>query len=35
LRRAASGRFAPDQVMQMQAAIISYIDDFKLMVILA
>src|SRR5437879_4746794 len=30
----ASGRAALDQVIQMQAAIISYIDDFKLMMIL-
>jgi DHA2 family multidrug resistance protein len=31
----ASGRAALDQVIQMQAAIISYIDDFKLMMILS
>jgi DHA2 family multidrug resistance protein len=31
----ASGRAALDQVVQMQAAIISYIDDFKLMMILS
>jgi MFS transporter, DHA2 family, multidrug resistance protein len=31
----ASGRAALDQVIQTQAAIISYIDDFKLMMILA
>jgi DHA2 family multidrug resistance protein len=30
----ASGRAALDQVIQMQSAIISYIDDFKLMMIL-
>jgi DHA2 family multidrug resistance protein len=32
---AAGGRAALDQVIQMQAAIISYIDDFKLMMILS
>ena len=32
---AASGRAALDQVIQMQAAIISYVDDFKLMMILS
>jgi DHA2 family multidrug resistance protein len=32
---AASGRAALDQVIQMQAAIISYIDDFKLMMVLS
>jgi DHA2 family multidrug resistance protein len=32
---AASGRAALDQVIQMQASIISYIDDFKLMMILS
>ncbi len=31
----ASGRAALDQVVQMQASIISYIDDFKLMMILS
>jgi DHA2 family multidrug resistance protein len=31
----AGGRAALDQVVQMQAAIISYIDDFKLMMILS
>jgi DHA2 family multidrug resistance protein len=31
----ASGRAALDQVIQMQASIISYIDDFKLMMILS
>jgi MFS transporter, DHA2 family, multidrug resistance protein len=31
----AAGRAALDQVVQMQAAIISYIDDFKLMMILS
>jgi MFS transporter, DHA2 family, multidrug resistance protein len=31
----AGGRAALDQVIQMQAAIISYIDDFKLMMILS
>jgi DHA2 family multidrug resistance protein len=32
---AASGRAALDQVIQVQASIISYIDDFKLMMILS
>jgi MFS transporter, DHA2 family, multidrug resistance protein len=32
---APSGRAALDQVIQMQASIISYIDDFKLMMILS
>jgi DHA2 family multidrug resistance protein len=32
---AAGGRAALDQVIQMQASIISYIDDFKLMMILS
>jgi DHA2 family multidrug resistance protein len=32
---AASGRAALDQVIQMQASIISYIDDFKLMMMLS
>ena len=32
---AASGRAALDQMIQMQASIISYIDDFKLMMILS
>ena len=31
----ASGRAALDQVIQTQASIISYIDDFKLMMILS
>ena len=31
----AGGRAALDQVIQMQASIISYIDDFKLMMILS
>ncbi|WP_146689947.1 hypothetical protein [Bradyrhizobium canariense] len=31
----ASGRAALDQVVQMQASIISYIDDFKLMMVLS
>ena len=31
----ASGRAALDQVIQMQASIISYVDDFKLMMILS
>lgn len=31
----ASGRAPPDQVIQTQASIISYIDDFKLMMILS
>ena len=31
----AAGRAALDQVVQMQASIISYIDDFKLMMILS
>jgi DHA2 family multidrug resistance protein len=31
----AGGRAALDQVIQMQAALISYIDDFKLMMILS
>jgi DHA2 family multidrug resistance protein len=31
----ASDRAALDQMIQMQAAIISYIDDFKLMMILS
>jgi DHA2 family multidrug resistance protein len=31
----AGGRTALDQVVQMQASIISYIDDFKLMMILS
>jgi len=35
LRGAASGRAALDQVIQMQAAIISFIDGFKLMMILS
>jgi hypothetical protein len=35
LGEVASGRAAPDQVIQVQAAIISCIDDFKLMMILA
>ncbi len=31
----ASGRAALDQIIQMQASIVSYIDDFKLMMILS
>ena len=31
----AAGRAALDQVIQVQASIISYIDDFKLMMILS